>query len=150
MRKFEVVKDEFRVYKDATIKLPTRADDGSAGYDFYSPISFTIKPGETKFIHFDVKAAMEKDDVLFLFVRSSIGIKKKITLDNGTGVIDSTFYSNPDNDGNMCAAFTNHSSQTWSFEAGDRLIQGVFAKYLITDDDQAEGERLGGFGSTSK
>lgn len=151
MRKFEVVKDEFRVHKGVEIKLPQRSDVGSAGYDFYSPIAFSLKPGENKVIFFDVKVAMEQDETLLLFVRSSIGIKKKIAFDNGTGIIDSTYYGNPDNDGNMCVALTNHSDKTWEFDVGDRLIEGVFFKYLITDDDKAPNrKRSGGIGSSGK
>ena len=151
MRKFEVVRDEFRKFPDAEIKLPTRADVGSAGYDFYSPIDFTISSGATQVIPMDVKVCMEQDEVLMLYVRSSIGIKKKVVLTNGTGIIDSTYYNNPDNDGNMCVALTNNSNATWEFKAGERLMQGIFMKYLITDDDQPLSQnRVGGIGSSGK
>jgi len=150
MRKFEVVDAKFRK-TEGEIILPTRADKGSAGYDFYIPEDFEIKPGETKFITTDVKAAMEEDEVLFLYVRSSIGIKKKIVLANGTGVIDSTYYSNPDNDGNIAGVITNMSDQTWSFKKGERFMQGVFVKYLYTDNDKpVNQQRTGGIGSSGK
>ena len=148
MRRFEVVRDDCRK-AEGNITLPTRADKGSAGYDFYSPIDFEIKPGETKIIPTDVKAKMLTNEVLLLFVRSSIGIKKHIVLSNGTGVIDSTYYSNPDNDGNICGAFTNLGTETQVFKAGDRIMQGVFLEYLTTVDDKpVNAERTGGIGSS--
>lgn len=150
MRKFEIVRDEFRKTQ-GNITLPTRADKGSAGYDFYSPIDFEIKPGETKIVPTDVKAKMLTNEVLLLFVRSSIGIKKNIVLANGTGVIDSTYYSSEDNDGNICGAFTNLGTETQYFKVGDRLMQGVFLEYLTTVDDKPlNAERTGGIGSSGK
>ena len=150
MRRFQIVREDARSTKD-NIKLPTRSDKGSAGYDFYSPIDFEIKPGETIIIPTDVKAKMLTNEVLLLFVRSSIGIKKHIVLANGTGVIDSTYYSNPDNDGNICGAFSNLGTETQVFKAGDRIMQGVFLEYLTTVDDKPlNAERTGGIGSTGK
>lgn len=148
MRRFEVVRDDCRK-TEGNIILPTRSDKGSAGYDFYSPINFEIKPGETAIIPTDIKAKMLTNEVLLLFVRSSIGIKKHIVLSNGTGVIDSTYYSNPDNDGNICGAFTNLGTETQVFKAGDRIMQGVFLEYLTTVDDKpVNEERTGGIGSS--
>lgn len=150
MRRFEVVREDCRKTQ-GNIILPTRADKGSAGYDFYSAIDFEIKPGETKIVPTDVKAKMLTNEVLLLFVRSSIGIKKNIVLANGTGVIDSTYYSNPDNDGNICGAFTNLGNETQRFQAGERLMQGVFLEYLTTVDDKPlSEERLGGIGSSGR
>ena len=148
MRRFEVVRSDARK-TEGVIKLPTRADRGSAGYDFYSAIDFEIKPGETKIVPTDVKAKMLTNEVLMLFVRSSIGIKKNIVLANGTGVIDSTYYSNPANDGNICGAFTNLGTETQVFKAGERLMQGVFLEYLTTvDDNPVNAQRTGGVGSS--
>ena len=150
MRKFEIVREDCRK-TNGEIILPTRSDKGSAGYDFYTPIDFEIKPGETKIVPTDVKAKMLTNEVLLLFVRSSIGIKKHIVLANGTGVIDSTYYSNIDNDGNICGAFTNLGTETQVFKAGDRIMQGVFLEYLTTVDDKPlNTERTGGIGSSGR
>ena len=148
MRKFEVVRENMRKF-DTKVTLPTRADKGSAGYDIYTPVGFAIRPGETVTVAMDIKVSMEEDEVLLLYVRSSVGIKKHIVLTNGTGVIDSTYYNNPDNDGNICGAFTNIGNETQEFKAGDRIMQGVFVKYLTTDDDKPlNTTRTGGVGST--
>lgn len=132
-------------------KLPTRADSRSAGYDFYSPISFIIPP-MTKFMLFtNIKAYMQEDEVLMLYVRSSIGVKKGLTLANGTGVIDSSYYSNQDNDGNIGVPLFNGTSNAVSIKAGERIAQGVFIKYLVADEDEClSDERVGGFGSSGK
>ena len=60
------------------------------------------------------------------------------------------YYGNPNNDGEMMFAFYNVSNETVVIEKGEKLGQGLFIKYGITDDDNAEGERNGGFGSTGK
>lgn len=148
MRKFEVVREDKRK-TEGNVVLPTRADKGSAGYDIYTPVYFIVRPGETVIVPMDIKVAMEEDEVLLLYVRSSVGIKRHIVLTNGTGVIDSTYYNNPDNDGNICGAFTNIGNETQEFKAGDRIMQGVFVRYLTTDDDKPlNTTRTGGVGST--
>lgn len=148
-RKFEIVKDSFRQYKDVDIRLPQRADIGSAGYDFYSPCDFEIEPGQVAILQTDVKAYMEKDEVLLLWIRSSMGIKKGITLANQTGVIDSSYYNNPSNDGNIGIALKNNTSETYYVHKGDKVMQGVFVKYLVTDNDCPVSQtREGGVGST--
>jgi len=150
MRKFEVVKKEFRKH-EGDIILPTRSDTGSAGYDFHTPCDFTIAPGETVHIVTDVKIAMEQDEVLLLFGRSSMGIKKRINLATGVSVIDATFYGNDVNDGNLTIVLTSFSNETHHFVKGDKIAQGVFMKYLITDDDNTTNTvRSGGIGSTGR
>ena len=150
MRKFEVVKDEFRK-TTGEIKLPTRSDKGSAGYDIYTPYAFEIKPKETVFITTDVKIAMEEDEVMFLFVRSSTGIKRRLMLATSVSVIDSTYYSNPENDGNLIVVLTNMGEETQTFEQHERFVQGVFCKYLTVDNDAPlNAKRTGGIGSSGK
>lgn len=151
MRKFEIVKDEFRKFKDEEIILPRRGTKDSAAYDFYTPCDIVIPTnGRTGIIATDVKAKMESDEVLLLFVRSSIGIKKGIVLSNGTGVIDSSYYGNESNDGNIGVSLLNTTNEDVVIEKGDRIMQGMFVKYLITEDDNATEERTGGFGSSGK
>lgn len=147
-RYFEVVKDEHRT-TDVDIKLPTRSDKNSAGYDFYSPVNITIMPHEHKLFFTDVKAAMNDDEVLKLYVRSSMG-KMPVVIANGTGIIDASYFGNPDNDGNIGFRLLNMSDKPYVINVGDRIGQGVFSKYLITDDDDASGDRVGGFGSSGK
>lgn len=147
-RGFVVVKDKYRT-ADGEIKLPVRSDPRSAGYDFYSPVDIVIPPNESRLFFTDVKAYMEYDEVLMLYVRSSMG-KVHVVIANGTGIIDASYAGNPDNDGNIGFRLFNQGNEDYVIHRGDRIGQGVFMKYLITDDDNATGERTGGFGSSGK
>lgn len=143
MRKFEVVKG-----CPFPVKLPERSTSGSAGYDFYSAYPFVIAPGQTLMVKTWVKAQMPKNNVLLLFERSSWGFKKQISIPNAVGVIDSDYYGNADNDGNIAFSFTNHGKEPIQVNAGDKIGQGIFLPFLLTDDDEASGDRTGGIGST--
>lgn len=147
-RGFGVVRNNART-TDVEIKLPVRSDPRSAGYDFYSPVDIVIPPNESRLFFTDVKAYMDDDEVLMLYVRSSMG-KKHVVIANGTGIIDASYYNNPDNDGNIGFRLLNLGKKDYVINRGDRIGQGVFMKYLITDDDNAIGERCGGFGSSGK
>ncbi|EAF6983260.1 dUTPase, partial [Listeria monocytogenes] len=118
VRGFEVVNEASRKFPEQTISLPIRGDKGSAGYDFFSNETVTIVPGEKHIFWTDIKSYMQEDEVLNIYVRSSIGIKKGLLLCNGTGIIDSSYYSNPGNDGNIGIAIKNFSNEPVSIEAG--------------------------------
>lgn len=131
--------------------LPTRSDAGSAGYDFYALEDCEIQPKEVVVMKTGIKAQMFGNEVLMLYVRSSIGIKKNLMLANGTGVIDSSFYNNPDNEGNIACALYNYGDKPQQIKKGDRIMQGVFMEFLTTHDDKpVNAERLGGIGSSGK
>lgn len=148
LRGFEIVREDMRKHQ-GEIQLPVRGDSRSAGYDLRTPVEVTLAPGERKLVFTDVKAYMQEDEVLELYVRSSIGVKKGIVLSNGTGIIDSSYYSNPDNDGNLGLALWNTTDRAVTLEAQERICQGVFKKYLTVDNDEClHNERLGGFGSS--
>lgn len=148
MRKFEIVKQECRKFPLSYIKLPERGTKHAMAYDFYSPAKFVAQPGEVIKVWTDVKAAMNPDECLLINIRSSMGGTWELV--NQQGWIDSDYYSNPDNDGNIMIKLRNVSDVEQSIYQGDRVGQGVFMKYLITDDDNATTERTGGFGSTGK
>ena len=150
VRGFEVVSDEFRKHLDTDIQLPQRGDSRSAGYDFYAPCDIIIKPNERALVFSDVKAYMQEDEVLQIYVRSSIGCKQGLVLANGTGIIDSDYYSNPNNDGNIGIKLYNTTDKIAIIKKGTRIAQGIFMKYLVADDDENTTERIGGFGSSGK
>lgn len=133
------------------IKLPKRATTGSAGYDFYSPFSFTLNPGETIKIPTGIRVEMEEDWVLKLYPRSGLGFKFRLQLNNTVGIIDSDYYYS-DNEGHIFAKMTNDSNEGKVVElsAGTGFMQGIFIQYGITLDDDATEIRNGGFGSTTK
>ena len=138
-----------RIYED--IKLPLRATKYSAGYDFYAPFDFTLKPGETIKIPTGIRAKMREDYALFLLPRSGLGFKYRLQLNNTIGLIDADYFYS-DNEGHIFAKITNDSNEgkVISVKKGEAFIQGVFLSYGITEDDEVNTIRNGGFGSTSK
>ena len=148
-RGFEIVSDEFRKHPDVDIQLPKRGTKKSAGYDICTPVDIIIPPnGISDAIQTDLKAYMLEDEVLEIVPRSSIGFKKGLMLINTVGIIDSDYYSNPDNDGNIGFKFKNLTDKAVEIKAGERILQGIFKKYLTTDYDDCDIERMGGIGST--
>lgn len=153
MRKFEEVREKFRKFPNVETKLPQRATAGSAGYDFYSKEAVVIPPGESHMFYLDICVMMFTDNVLHIYPRSGNGVKYGITIKNTTGVIDPDYYHNPDNDGNIGICLENRGSEPFVVNVGDRIAQGVFTRFYITDDDRFlkgyrnEG-RKGGYGST--
>ena len=143
MRKFEKISYQ-QFIKDVKIdenlyneyKLPSRDSSKTAGYDFYLLEDITLEPNAIVKIPTGVKAFFEDDEVLFLIVRSSTGFKYNIRLVNQVGVVDSDYYNNESNEGHIFVKLQNESDETLKFKAGDALVQGVFMKYLVTDDDQ--------------
>lgn len=148
MRKFEVVS----AFKDKGVILPTRATEFSAGYDIrvLTPNENVIEIGPygTFLFHTGIKVYMEKDEVFIIFLRSSIGIKKHLILSNTVGVIDSDYVDNIRNEGEILVSLTNMSDVTQYINHNERVAQGVFMKYLTTDDDNTVVRRMGGIGST--
>ena len=130
--------------------LPIRKTEDSAGYDFFSPASTTILPGEQKLIWTNVKVSMPKGYVLEIYPRSSYGIKKGAILANTVGIIDADYYNNPDNEGNIGICLKNLGKDLIRIEKDDAIAQGIFKRYYITEDDHVVEKRVGGIGSTDK
>ena len=150
VRGFEVAKG----WEDKNINLPVRKTMHAAGYDFEcaeDTIVPSFKPGmNPTLIPTGIKAYMLDDEVLYLYNRSSNPKKKGLILANSVGVVDKDYYGNPDNDGHIMFAFYNIKDEDVEIKKGETVGQAVFQKYLVVDDDNAEGTRLGGFGSTNK
>lgn len=164
IRGFQVVRDTHRTAYDILtdekgkkysfpieIKLPTRADKRSAGYDFYLPKDIVLLPKQKTLIPLDVKAYMQEDEVLKLYIRSSLGVKQGLMLSNNTGIIDSSYFDNEGNDGNIMVSIVNTSGKAVELKKGDRIVQGIFTKYLPADNDETLSDtRSGGIGSSGK
>ncbi|MBD5129061.1 MAG: deoxyuridine 5'-triphosphate nucleotidohydrolase [Ruminococcaceae bacterium] len=133
------------------IVLPKRATSGSAGYDFFAPFDIELKAGETVKVPTGVRVRIAEGWVLSLYPRSGLGFKFRLQLDNTVGIIDSDYYFS-DNEGHIFAKITNDSKdgKTVVIPAGTGFMQGIFTEYGITEDDDADGVRNGGFGSTTK
>ena len=149
-RGFEIAKG----FENSNINLPVRSTKNSAGYDVEAAEDCVIpafKPGQKPtLVKTGIKAYMESDEVLILANRSSNPGKKGLILANSIGVVDSDYYGNPDNDGHIMYAFFNFKAEDIEIKKGERIGQAIFQKYLVTDNDIAQGERTGGFGSTNK
>ncbi|HEY8889827.1 MAG TPA: dUTP diphosphatase [Clostridium sp.] len=149
LRGFELVSVDKRLDVAPAI-MPKRGTKTSAGYDFATPVKFKIASHGKVTIWTDIKAYMQEGEVLTLHIRSSIGTKKGLRLANITGIVDSDYYNNPDNDGNIGLTFYNDSNDAVTIEAGERVAQGIFLPFLIADNGNTDNERIGGFGSTGK
>ncbi len=131
------------------IGLPTRSTAGSAGYDFVSPVSVTLRPGDSAEIPTGIRARIVEGWWLCCVPRSGLGCKYRMQLDNTVGVIDSDYY-NSDNEGHIYAKITNDSKEgkVLTIKPGERFMQAIFVPFGITYSDAASGVRNGGLGST--
>lgn len=146
MRKFEIIE----AYKDKNINIPRRATKHSAGYDIETAEDITIAPSQIVKIPTGLKVTMPEDEALFVYPRSSLGIKLNLIMSNAVGVVDSDYYNNKDNEGHLLIPILNFGKEVVHLKKGDRIAQGIFHKFYTTDDDVEAGERLGGFGSSGK
>ena len=89
-----------------SVLLPKRATSGSAGYDFFSPKTFTLNAGETVKIATGVRVKIDEGWVLSIYPRSSLGFKYRLRLDNTVGIIDSDYYF-AENEGHIFIKITN-------------------------------------------
>lgn len=142
------INDIIDIYE--SLRLPERATKGSAGYDFYAPFAFSLPAGASIRIPTGIRAKIEEGWVLKIYPRSGLGFKFRLQMDNTVGIIDSDYYDS-DNEGHIFVKLTNDSREgkTVDVAAGTGLVQGIFLEYGITVDDEAEGVRNGGFGSTT-
>lgn len=152
------MREEFPQYTEEDIRdmyeslmLPKRATRGSAGYDFFAPFSFSLPPGATIKLPTGIRVKMDEDWVLKLYPRSGLGFKYRLQMNNTVGIIDSDYFYS-DNEGHIFIKMTNDSNEGKTVEVsqGTGFAQGIFLEYGITVDDDAEGVRNGGFGSTTK
>ena len=128
--------------------LPARSTKHAAGYDFYNFEEVSIAPGEIKYVRTGVKSSFPEEVALLLLNRSSNPKKKGLELANGVGLVDADYYNNPDNEGEIAFAFRNITDAPVTISIGEKLGQGMFVPFFIASDDNAENERIGGFGST--
>jgi dUTP pyrophosphatase len=147
MRKFEIINQ----FITSNPILPKRATEGSAGYDLSSIEEIIIKPGEIKLIPTGLKASMPKNEVLLVYPRSSLAIKKGLIMSNSVGVIDSDYYNNQNNEGHIMVPLFNISQKEAKIEKGERIAQGIFTQFYQLDDEEITNqERTGGFGSSDR
>lgn len=148
-KNFPQIEDVKAVY-DA-VKLPKRATTGSAGYDFYAPVNLTLEKGKSLLIPTGIRSKINDGWVLKIYPRSGLGFKHRVQLDNTVGIIDADYY-NAENEGHIMIKLScdaHDEGHSVSISAGDGFAQGIFLEFGITVDDDADGIRKGGFGSTT-
>lgn len=147
MIQFEVCKG----YEDKKVNLPQKSTTGSAGYDFEVVENTSIPGRSCVLVKTGIKAKFPKNTVLLIFNRSSNPLKKGLVLLNGTGVIDSDYYGNEDNDGHIMFAFYNMSDIEVVLSKGDKIGQGLFIQHeTAIGEIDSNSIRSGGFGSTGE
>ncbi|HZK23050.1 MAG TPA: dUTP diphosphatase [Atopostipes sp.] len=173
VRGFEVVTK----YKGQGLGLPKRATKGSAGYDFAAAINITLpsiwniltknsglKAMEAEqvveenkeflistLVPTGIKAYMPEGEYLMLVNRSSNPLKNQLSLPNGIGIIDSDYYGNDKNEGEIFVQLINYGLEDYTIKKGDRIAQGIFTPYATVDrEDKNLSSRTGGFGSSGK
>ena len=158
MRKFEKISFE-QFKKDVcndkelynSILVPKRSTNNSAGYDIRSIEDYLLRTHTSHVFKTGIKVSMNKNEVLYIFDRSSFGFKYDIMLSNSVGVIDSDYYNNEDNEGHICVKLFNMGDTDVEIHKGDRIAQCIFMKYLTVDDEEEiNNKRKGGIGSTGK
>ena len=140
------------IYSD--VNLPKRATAGSAGYDFECAEDTIIAPGSIKLIPTGIKCRIDKGYFLQLALRSSTPKKKGLMLANSIGIIDEDYWGSDnapvEEQGHIMFQVYNFTDHDVIVNKGERIGQGVFMRYYVTEDDQATGDRMGkGFGSTN-
>lgn len=141
------ISEDRKLYDE--LLLPERKTKYSCGYDFYLVDDFVLKPGVVTKIPTGIKSYFLNDEILSIYIRSSIAIKKGIIMRNQVGIVDADYYGNKDNGGHLFLALFNTTEEEVFLQKGERIVQGIFTKYLIGDDTPIE-ERKGGIGSTNE
>ena len=149
IRGFEIAKG----FADKGINLPERKTKFSSGYDIEAAEDVIIpsfkKGMKPTIIKTGVKAYMQDNEYLMLVNRSSNPGKKGLIMANSVGIIDKDYYGNAENDGHIMFAFYNIKDEDIEIKKGERIGQAIFTPYLLVDNDNANAERTGGFGSTN-
>ena len=134
---------------DDIVKIPTRATKGSAGYDIVTPFDIDLKVGESMKVPTGLKCKVDNGWFLGILPKSGLGFKYSLRLGNSIGVIDEDYYNNENNEGHIWVKIQNDGDKDFHLDAGKAFCQGIFLPYGITYDDESEGVRVGGLGSTN-
>ncbi|WCJ52041.1 dUTP diphosphatase [Lentilactobacillus buchneri] len=145
-RGFEIVSK----YADENLSLPYRTTENAAGYDFESAADMVI-PSIWKLNFLKVLWALKHEKTVRAN-RSSNPLKRGLVIPNGIGVIDSDYYNNQSNEGEIFVQILNFGITDIKIKKGERIAQGIFLPYLLADqDDQRKKQtRSGGFGSSGQ
>lgn len=144
MRRFAVVSS----FAGKGIELPRRQTEGSAGYDLAAAEEVCIPAGEVRLVPTGLKVYLPPGEFLAVYIRSGLAARRGLQLANGVGIIDADYADNPENEGHILVALYNRGPCPVHITRGERIAQGIFTPYAVTDDDYVTGKRQGGLGST--
>ena len=129
--------------------LPTRGSEFAAGIDLYACIEddIIIPTGSSAIIPSGIACEFPKGYFGALIPRSSVGVKRHLSLSNNLGCLDEDYR------GEIQMAFTNLGNQPQVIKPGERLAQIILLPYvlynIVETDSLSDSERgEGGFGST--
>ena len=131
------------------IPMPTRATKGSAGYDLSIPYAIDLYPGEDITVPTGLNCKIKSGWFMGIFSKSGLGFKYYLRLANTVGIIDEDYYNNENNEGHIFVKIRNESDKALHLDACKSVAQAIFIPYGITEDDDSEGVRKGGLGSTN-
>ena len=138
-------------YAAVDFPMPERKTQKSAGYDFCLPEDVVLEPGKLQLVPTGIKAYMQDGEYLGMHIRSSMAVKKRIMLVNNVGIIDADYYNNADNEGHIMLKISHYlGDYMLTIKQGDGIVQGVFVEFGITENDESNESRNGGFGSTGR
>ena len=146
-----------KLFKD--VQLPLIATDGSAGADLRAYLydetvnekitKIVVQPNQEVKVHTGLCFQLPKGTAMLLLPRSSMGIKKKLVLQNTIGLLDCDYTGE-------CLIFLKNTGDTpIEIEQGERLVQALVVPYTkpnyIEVEELDETERgANGFGSTQR
>jgi dUTP pyrophosphatase len=138
-------------YESLTDRMKAQYSNCPLGYLGLNEAAALIKEAKAKItlVPTGMKCQLDPGTYLELSVRSSCPLKHWLVLGNSVGIIDADYYNNPDNEGHIYFQIINLAPFPILLKRGDAIGQGIIKPYLTTEDDNATGERVGGFGSTS-
>ena len=133
------------------LPLPTYHSDGSAGMDFRANVAepVIISPQTRAIVPTGIHVALPQGYELQIRGRSGLAAKYGISLVNGVGTIDSDYR------GEIQVILINTGDQPFTINHGDRIAQGIVARYervewQLSQDLDATGRGAGGLGSTGR
>lgn len=151
------------------VKMPRRSTRKSAGYDFFSPREFELRPGEWTMIdtgvslddydevlRSDVESTVYKDDVevdevdyevgrwfMMLVPRSGLSNKVGLRIRNTIGIIDMDYRDT------IKAMVT--VDEPYTLALGERFMQGIIMPFgVFRCEIEPTENRSGGHGSTGR
>ncbi|MEG1778244.1 MAG: dUTP diphosphatase, partial [Angelakisella sp.] len=129
--------------------VPTRATDGSAGYDMTAVLDapVTVCHGAVAKIPTGVAIELPEGYAALILGRSGLGIKYGVVPANGVGLIDSDYR------GEICVGLTCQCEAGYTVQSGERIAQMVIVPVATPELEAAESledtsRGAGGFGST--